>query len=260
MSIINIKVTAGTPLPKQATNLAAGYDIIAMSEPKIVGEKLDDKFFLPEEEKSNWWKNISYIEYETGIFLAPNDETVHTLIYPRSSISSKTNLVLANSIGLIDTDYRGQLLCRFRYIWQPFDMAWLSVKDHSDPNNAYITMMCGHLDETKIYKKGDAIGQLVAEGTNRINFNLVDELTKTARGEGGFGSTNEKLRDRMIKESIQKEANKLMPHNPVADQNGTDTTVKPTTKTGGYIVDAYNKAGGVPIKKRYSTEIKERQE
>lgn len=234
MNIINVKNVDGkTILPIQGSKLAAGYDIISISDPKIVGDKLENRFLDPGAQSNEWWRFVAYIEYETGLYIAPLDNSIHTLIFPRSSISLKTNLMLANSVGLVDCDYRGQILCRFRYIWQPFDMAWLHVKDHSDPNNPYVPMTLGNINPDRIYKKGDTIAQLVFSPTVEVNFQLVDELSETIRGEGGFGST---------------------------DQPKPQPT-KPTYTEGvfGTIAEAYKQAGGIPIKKRYTDEIKERE-
>jgi dUTP pyrophosphatase len=227
---IKVKRNGNTTLPRQATDQSAGYDIIATSDPKIVGEKLDNKFFLPDEPKIEWWKHVFYIEYETGLFMSPSDKNIHTLIYPRSSISSKTNMVLANSIGLVDCDYRGQILCRFRYIWQPFDMAWLSIKDHSNPENPYVPMTLGNINPERIYKKGDTIAQLVFSPTINVGFQFVDELDQTIRNEGGFGSTDQQA-------------------NTPPQAQGDPFSLG----------DRYNQAGGIPTRKRYSDEMKERE-
>ena len=261
MIIVNIKNTGGS-VPKQATENSAGYDIIAISDPKIIGEKLEDKFFLSNEPKVDWWKHIFYIEYETGLYIAPLDN-VHTLIYPRSSISSKTNLILANSIGLIDTDYRGQILCRFRYIWQPFDLAWLSIKDHSNPNNPYVPMTLGNINPNKIYKKGDIIAQLVFNPTTNVKFIPVNELNETMRAEGGFGSTDKSkntpptmgtnIKERAPGEEAPKIKRLTEFEAPPAPPKSQTDTGK-----GSPIIDAYKKAGGIPIKKRYTEEMKER--
>ena len=82
------------------------------------------------------------------------------LLMPRSSIS-KTPLRLCNSIGLIDAGYRGEIIA-----------AVDNIKDKSF--------------EIKV---GERLFQLVAMSGSEINFELVDELTKTERGTGGFGST-----------------------------------------------------------------------
>ena len=63
-----------------------GYDLIAWAEPNIVGERKTPK--------SPLYKSIDYIEYETNVGVAPEDESIfYSLVYPRSSVS-KYNLVL----------------------------------------------------------------------------------------------------------------------------------------------------------------------
>lgn len=143
----------------------AGYDIIAASDPVIVGTK----------QLGYYYSNISYIEYDTDLVIQP-EANYHTLIFPRSSIS-KTNLVLANSIGLVDNGYRGTLKLRFKYIPQPDDYT------------------VGHggllLEVSNIYKKGDKIGQLVFAKTISPEIQLVSGFSQTDRSEGGFGSSGQ---------------------------------------------------------------------
>jgi dUTP pyrophosphatase len=81
-------------------------------------------------------------------------------LFPRSSIS-KTPLRLANSIGLIDGGYRGEIMA-----------VCDNIKDF----------------EFKI-NKGDRLFQLVAANLSSIDFKIVNELSVTDRGSGGFGST-----------------------------------------------------------------------
>lgn len=81
-------------------------------------------------------------------------------LFPRSSIS-KTPLRLANSIGLIDGGYRGEL----------------------------IGMVDNIYDEDFHVKRGERYFQLVAVDSSPIDFELVEELSESSRGEGGFGST-----------------------------------------------------------------------
>ncbi len=204
---IYVKKIDGLTLPKQGSAVAAGYDIVATSGPKIVGIKQGER-----------WKSIDYIEYETNLYIAPQAVTFHTLIHPRSSIS-KYNLVLANSIGLIDNDYRGMVICRFKYIWQPQDLEWSS--DYP------IGGMTGKVDVDKIYDKCDTIAQLVIEPTIQAEWELVDDLNQTQRGQGGFGSTDK-------------------PQNEVKTRHPS-------------IEDMYNKTGGVPIKEKYTEEVKKRE-
>jgi len=212
MVTIKIKNIEGITLPKNGSDNAAGYDIIATSDPKIVGEKI----------YSNSWKYIDYIEYETNLYIAPIIRDIHTLIFPRSSIS-KYNLILANSVGLCDNDYRGQILCRFKYQWQPSDFEIISESGN------YLNV--GNINEEKIYKKGDKIAQLVFSSTINVNFELINELPTTARGSGGFGSTG------------------------VSSVKSQDHQLSNTT-----LIDQYIKSGGVPSKQKYSDEIKERQQ
>jgi hypothetical protein len=88
---------------------------------------------------------------------------------------------LSNCIGLIDADYRGEVLLRFKYIWQPED-----YKIGTD------NLLEGNVNLDKIYKKGDKVCQLKVTKIENIEFVLVNELDSTNRGEGGFGSTDVK--------------------------------------------------------------------
>jgi len=132
-------------LPHRAGD--AGFDIIAGTDPKVVLES-------------------KYIEYGTNVRLSPMEDSVHTFILPRSSISN-TWLSLANSVGLIDNAYLGEIKFRFRYL--------------GDLND---------IDYSKIYKKGDKIGQLVFFQEIRPKLIGVTSFPETERGEGGFGSTD----------------------------------------------------------------------
>jgi dUTP pyrophosphatase len=89
----------------------------------------------------------------------PADERPY-LLMPRSSIG-KTPLRMCNSIGLIDGGYRGEIM---------------AVVDNIK-NEAYTI------------EPGQRLFQLVGMDGSPIHFKLVDELSETARGEGGFGST-----------------------------------------------------------------------
>ena len=143
----------------------AGYDIVANSSPKIVGSEV----------LKNYYNRIDYIEYDTDLIIAP-DWGVHTYVFPRSSVS-KTSLILANSVGLIDNEYRGTVKLRFKYIMQPSD---LSIIDGN--------IVCEVNLET-IYDKGDKIGQLVFAPTIILDLETTDKFELTSRNEGGFGST-----------------------------------------------------------------------
>ena len=98
-----VNLVCPNELPKQGTEFSAGYDLIATSV-KFVGKnpKHDDKIF----------NSIDYIEYQTDLSLQiQNSKEQHAFIFPRSSIS-KYNLVLANSVGVVDNDYIGKISFR----------------------------------------------------------------------------------------------------------------------------------------------------
>ena len=171
-------------LPTKGTDRATGFDIIVTSEPEIVGELYDNGAY----------KRVDYIQYKTNLKLAVQKERVFSnfgyndldydiLAFPRSSIS-KYNLVLANCIGLIDADYRGEVLLRFKYQWQPED-----YKIRTD------NLLEGRVNFTKLYNKGDKVCQLKVTKIENVEFVLVHELDSTTRGDGGFGSTDTKITD-----------------------------------------------------------------
>jgi dUTPase len=145
-----------------------GYDVKAISEPNIIGSKFSE----------NIYKSIDYIEYNTGIKIDTiqknGEEDIYTLVYARSSISNK-NLVLANSVGLIDPDYRNDILIRFKYIPQPEDFVF---------RNEQIFIK---INFDKIYNINDKICQFVFCRKINVELNYVEELIETNRG--GFGST-----------------------------------------------------------------------
>lgn len=146
-----------------------GIDIKAINI-EIKGEKVN-----------NLYSSIDYIEYDTGIFLDTlkrnSEELIYTLVYPRSSISNK-NLLLCNSVGIIDPNYRDSIKLRFKYIYQPKDI------------DTFGSSFLIRVDENKIYKIGDKIGQLVFSNTINFKLEYVPELMPSDRS-GGFGSTGE---------------------------------------------------------------------
>ena len=171
-------------LPTKGTDRATGFDVIVTSEPEIVGELYDNGAY----------KRVDYIQYKTNLKLAVQKERVFSnfgytdldydiLAFPRSSIS-KYNLVLANCIGLIDADYRGEVLLRFKYQWQPED-----YKIRTD------NLLEGRVNFDKLYNKGDKVCQLKVTKVENVEFVLVHELDSTTRGDGGFGSTDTKITD-----------------------------------------------------------------
>ena len=104
-----------------------------------------------------------YIEYGTGLaFQLPKNHVM--LIFPRSS-NSKKDLLLCNSVGVLDSTYVGELKLRFK----------ITNQDKSRDN--------------KIYSIGDRVGQIMILPYPTIQLKEVDELEETERGDSGFGST-----------------------------------------------------------------------
>ena len=83
------------------------------------------------------------------------------LIYARSGMACKKGLAPANKVGVIDSDYRGEIM--------------VALYNHSD---SAVTVA-----------KGDRIAQLVLTPYIKADFEEADELDDTVRGDGGFGST-----------------------------------------------------------------------
>lgn len=148
-------------IPKRANPTDAGADLTAVS---VRTEALETG------------EVYSFVEYDTGIAVAIPDGYVG-LIFPRSSVS-KTTLQLANSVGVVDSSYRGSIKVRFR-----LDALGFAVVD-------------GHFDDGQFkgliparYKVGDRIAQLVVVPISLANYVETDVLDETVRGEGGFGSS-----------------------------------------------------------------------
>jgi len=152
-----------------------GYDVVAASEPRIVGSLRDEDL--------NAYKSIDYIEYDLNIKIdgfqpvnSPNDD-IYTLVFPRSSVS-RYNLLLANSVAVIDSGFRSTIKVRFKYIVQPEDLMIV------DGNSIVCTV-----NPSKIYKSGDKICQLVFQKHFHPSITFVSHLEQSERNEGGFGST-----------------------------------------------------------------------
>lgn len=103
------------------------------------------------------------IIYGTGLAMEIPEGHVG-LIFPRSSISKK-NVMLTNSVGVIDCGYTGEITFKFKPV----------------KANQY--------DSINTYQIGDRIGQMMIIPYPKIEFEEVDELSKTERGDGGYGST-----------------------------------------------------------------------
>lgn len=145
--IVNIKII--NPKLKEikyASNEAAGVDLCAC---------IDDAIIVQPGE---------IVKIPTGIQISANDTDKHPccfLMFGRSGLGAKYGITLANSVGVIDSDYRGEIIA--------------AIINNS--NKAYII------------EPMDRVAQLVLVPIERMNFNYVDDLDSTQRGTGGFGST-----------------------------------------------------------------------
>jgi len=130
-------------IPMYATEGSGGLDLSAALETAVT--------ILPGE-----MKNIS-----TGIAIELPMKNMVALMFPRSSIAVKHGVSLANTVGVIDSDYRGTIgMALINNSNQPFRV-----------------------------ENGDRLVQLLIVSTVALDILEVDELSDTARGVGGFGST-----------------------------------------------------------------------
>ncbi len=130
-------------LPSYATDGSAGLDLFATIKENII--------MSPGE-----IQNIP-----TGIAIHIEDKTTAGFVFPRSGLSSKHGITLINSVGVIDSDYTGEIICP----------------------------MINHGNIVYTLKPGDRIAQIIFMPIYTANFILKEELDKTLRGSGRFGST-----------------------------------------------------------------------
>lgn len=157
--LVNIKkLVPEAIIPTYAKPGDAGMDLIAVS----VNDDNDD-----------------YIEYGTGLAIEIPDGYVG-LIFPRSS-NSKKDLLLCNSVGVIDSGYRGEIKLRYKRIINPSPEKLNIEENIFTPPSLYLT-----IDH---YEVGDKVGQIMILPIPFVEFVEANELSKTERGDGGFGST-----------------------------------------------------------------------
>ncbi len=100
----------------------------------------------------------------SGVAIHLADSGYAALVLPRSGLGHKHGIVLGNLVGLIDSDYQGQI---FVSVWN---------RGHSE-----FTM-----------QPMERIAQLIVVPVAQVEFNIVDDFSASSRGEGGFGSTGKK--------------------------------------------------------------------
>ena len=157
------KLVPEAQIPKYAHYGDAGMDVVATS------------------------MNITddYIEYGTGLaFEVPKRYVM--LIFPRSS-NSKQDLLLCNSVGVLDSTYRGELKVRYKRTYRIVDI---------QEDCRTLCQLNGDLvaegfefNACKQYNTGDRVCQIMIIPYPEVTMEEAEELSDTDRGAGGFGST-----------------------------------------------------------------------
>lgn len=129
----------------------------------------------------------------TGLIFEP-EKGYGIMLYPRSGISSKTMLRFANSVGVIDNDYRGEVRILLENAMPKPMMnnlvpAYITVDGKVVDND----FNYGYLPEgTIVIKRGDRIAQAMPIKIEKAELVQTKTVTETKRGKGGFGSTGVK--------------------------------------------------------------------
>ncbi len=143
LKILNKRIGKDIPLPGYATDGSAGMDLRAcLEQPLIIAP--GSTHLIP-----------------TGIAIHIGEQSLAATILPRSGLGHKHGIVLGNLVGLIDSDYQGEL----------FVSCWNRSK------NTYTIAV------------GERIAQLVIVPVVRAAFEIVELFDSTERGTGGFGHT-----------------------------------------------------------------------
>lgn len=146
LKILDDRIGKEIPLPAHATEGSAGMDLRACIDASIT-LKPGQTELIP-----------------TGVAIHISDPGLAATILPRSGLGHKHGIVLGNLVGLIDSDYQGQL----------FVSCW------------------NRGDKTFTIEVGDRIAQLVFVPVVQADFDVVDEFDSSDRGEGGFGHSGSK--------------------------------------------------------------------
>ena len=132
-------------MPYYQTNGSAGIDLLACVDESITIEPGQTEL-IP-----------------SGIAVYIRDPSLAAVLLPRSGLGHKKGLVLGNLVGLIDSDYQGQV----------FISCWNRGKENC------------------LIEPGMRLAQMVFLPVEQVNFNLVESFDESDRGEGGFGHTGE---------------------------------------------------------------------
>ncbi len=146
LKILDARVGSEFPLPAYATSGSAGLDLRACLDNALIVEP-GQTHLVP-----------------TGLAIHIADNSLAATILPRSGLGHKHGIVLGNLVGLIDSDYQGQLMVS---VW----------------NRGQTTFTI---------EPGDRIAQLVFLPVVQAEFNIVTDFDATERGDGGFGHSGQR--------------------------------------------------------------------
>lgn len=141
------KISEKALVPKRATEGSAGMDLCACIEEDIVLEP-GKRVLVP-----------------SGIAVSLPEKDYAVFIFARSGLAVKHGISLSNGVGVIDSDYRGEIRVG----------------------------LCNFGEESYTIKPGERIAQMVVMKVENFNLCQVDKLDSTERGEGGFGSTGKQF-------------------------------------------------------------------
>lgn len=146
LKILDPRLGQTFPLPAYATDGSAGLDLRALIDAPLTLAP-GDTHLVP-----------------TGLAIHMGDPTLAAVILPRSGLGHRHGIVLGNLVGLIDSDYQGQV---FVSVWNRGETSFT-------------------------LEVGDRIAQMVFVPIVKVGFDIVDQFKETARGAGGFGHTGQR--------------------------------------------------------------------
>jgi dUTP pyrophosphatase len=145
LKVLDKRIGDTFEMPDYQTSGSAGIDLLAcLDEPMTI--QPGDTELIP-----------------SGIAVYIRDPSLAAVLLPRSGLGHKKGLVLGNLVGLIDSDYQGQV----------FISCWNRGKENC------------------VIEPGMRLAQMVFLPIQQVNFNLVEHFEESDRGEGGFGHTGE---------------------------------------------------------------------
>lgn len=144
MNLKIVKLRKNAIIPTRATEGSAGYDLYACLDREVtIG--FGDLVKIP-----------------TGISIELTNSGFAAFVFARSGLGTKYGIMPSNGVGVIDSDYRGEI---------------------------YVGLCKISNGEPYVIKNGDRVAQLIVMNISSCSFGLVDKLSESSRGTGGFGST-----------------------------------------------------------------------